>query len=475
MGLRSAVRKWRQSLANSIAPAADTPANISRSASATTPYEAGGTGRRATNWHASRLGPTTVLWGNLDIMRARCRDAIRNDPWAASAIDNFESQHIGNGIRPRWNLPNKELKQKVETEFARWATSTMCDYAGRVDFYGLQALAAREMFEAGEVFTKFIVRPKSWNMRVPLQLQLMESEQLSLFRNVWAHEGGVQGMPINNRIRTGIEFDPEGRRVAYHFYKEHPGETMFYPLDGLLFTRIPAEEILHSYKVFRVGQLRGQPHLSAVLTLLNELEQYTDAALVKKKVAAMFAGFIEKVNADADILPPDPNNPVGNLQPSQPIGVQPIQDAETLNTKLEPGTMNVLLPGEKITLPNLPSESDFESGSVAKFIFEPFSGRHDVMKSLEIGHSKKIIKHCICFESGFRNGTQQSLAASLPRVSAWVRTGPDAPKTETNSWRSARKTCATTSIVELDAGAAAREPSGPRRLRCPASRSSGRQ
>ena len=44
-------------------------------------------------------------------------------------------------------------------------------------------------------------------------------------------------------------------------------------------------------------------------------------------------------------------------------------------------------------------------GSVAKFIFEPFSGRNDVMKSLEIGHLVKIIKHCICFESGFRNGT----------------------------------------------------------------------
>jgi hypothetical protein len=42
-------------------------------------------------------------------------------------------------------------------------------------------------------------------------------------------------------------------------------------------------------------------------------------------------------------------------------------------------------------------------GSVAKFIFDPFSARHDVMKSLEIGHLVKIIKHC--FEGGFRNGT----------------------------------------------------------------------
>jgi PAS domain S-box-containing protein len=44
-------------------------------------------------------------------------------------------------------------------------------------------------------------------------------------------------------------------------------------------------------------------------------------------------------------------------------------------------------------------------GSVAKFIFESFSGRRDVMKSLEIGHLVKIIKRCICFEGGFPNGT----------------------------------------------------------------------
>lgn len=363
MGIRSAIRKYREQIAGLIAPpSADTPSSgISRSASSTTPYEAGGQGRRATNWQASRLGPSTLLWGNLDMMRARARDSVRNDPWAMSAADNFESQHIGNGIRPRWNIPDKTLKKTIEKEFARWATSSMCDFAGRLDFYGLQALAAREMFEAGEVFTQYIVRPKSWNMRVPLQLKLMEGEQLSLFRNIFANEGGVKGMPPENRIRTGIEFDPQGRRAAYHFYKEHPGETMFYPLDGLVFQRIPAEDILHTYKVYRAGQLRGQPHLSAVLTLLYELEQYTDAALVKKKVAAMFAGFIEKVNADADVLPPDPNNPIGNLQQSQPIGVQPAQDPETVNVKLEPGTMNVLLPGEKIIFPQPPTEADFEA------------------------------------------------------------------------------------------------------------------
>jgi hypothetical protein len=32
------------------------------------------------------------------------------------------------------------------------------------------------------------------------------------------------------------------------------------------------------------------------------------------------------------------------------------------------------------------ARNDAAAGSVAKFIFEPFSGWHDVMKSFEIGH-----------------------------------------------------------------------------------------
>jgi hypothetical protein len=53
------------------------------------------------------------------------------------------------------------------------------------------------------------------------------------------------------------------------------------------------------------------------------------------------------------------------------------------------------------------------AGSVAKFILSHFSGQHDVTKSLEIGHLTKIIKHCLCFESGFRNGTSGNV---MPRV-----------------------------------------------------------
>lgn len=325
------------------------------SANSNSPYQSASTNRRGFGWQPTRLGPTSALWTSLDLMQARSRDAARNNPWAVSAIDTFEAQVIGpDGIRPHWNIPDPKLKEIVETEFRLWATSTSADHAGLLNFYGLQALACREIFEAGEVLARTYTRPASWNLRVPFQIQLIESEQMPVWRNI-LNSNGTLDIPADNSVRTGIEFDKWGRRVAYHLYKENPGETMLFPFDGLQFARIPASEMLHCYKPRRAGQLRGTPHLASVLGLLLEIDQYTDASLVKKKIQTLFAGFVKKIDPNTDILPNtlDAASTSPGLPPTSP-------DPGTEDVKIETGTLQTLLPGEDITFPNLPAENDLE-------------------------------------------------------------------------------------------------------------------
>lgn len=212
---------------------------------------------------------------------------------------------------------------------------------------------AREVFEAGELFIRHRLRDDP-NEFMPYKLQLIEGEQLPVYRNV------LPGNLADPRmIRVGIEFDGEGRRKAYWFYKENPGETMFYPLDALSYIDIPADEIQHVYKPLRVGQLRGQPMLTAVLALLYEIQQCTDAILVRTKVAAMFAGFITKPSPEVAILPPDPDSPTSqNFEdPLNPVYI-PQQDIGTDTAKIEAGTLQTLFPGEEITFPNLPENKD---------------------------------------------------------------------------------------------------------------------
>jgi capsid protein len=63
---------------------------------------------------------------------------------------------------------------------------------------------------------------------------------------------------------------------------------------GIDTVRVAAAEIIHLFRPLRPGQIRGEPWLARALVKLNELDQYDDAELVRKKTAAMFAGFITR-------------------------------------------------------------------------------------------------------------------------------------------------------------------------------------
>jgi lambda family phage portal protein len=325
-------------------------------------YDASATGRRLAAWNPTRLGPTTSLWATRDVMLARCHDEVRNNPWAMSAVDNFESQVIGNGIKPKWNLKDEELKIAIEREFMLSAGRTTIDQGGLADYYGLQALAAREIFEGGEVFVRRHIRPSDWRpnpnvpvpMRVPLQIQLIESEQCPMWLNITATPGPIAAKP-GSVVRVGKEFDGDGRLAAFHMYAEHPGETMFFTSTALKFVRISSDRMFHCYKPFRAGLLRGQPHLASTLVLLHELEKYSDATVVAKQVQAMWAAFVTQTNPEGDVVPTNVSNATGASQPNpyMPPGVR--------LGEIEPGTLNILYPGEDIKFPQLPQNNDLQT------------------------------------------------------------------------------------------------------------------
>ena len=91
---------------------------------------------------------------------------------------------------------------------------------------------AREVMEVGECFVRFRPRSPKKGHTVPLQLQLIEAEQLPLWRTA------IEQMLPKNSVRCGIEFQADGRRAEYHFWKAHPGETMFFPMEALSVERV---------------------------------------------------------------------------------------------------------------------------------------------------------------------------------------------------------------------------------------------
>jgi lambda family phage portal protein len=283
---------------------------------ANVPYDGAGHGKRLGNWYPSNSSINTLLASSLNTLRTRSHDIVRKNPYAANAVDSIVSNCIGTGIKPQSKSKDPEFRKRIQQLWLDWTDEA--DSAGLADFYGLQALVLRSVIECGECFVRMKIDKK--NSTVPLKLQVLESEHLDSSKDMT--------LPNGNVIRSGIEFDKTGKRVAYYLYKEHPGDAVFQSLESV---RIPAGEILHIYKPLRPGQIRGEPWLSNVLLKLHELDQYEDAELVRKKTAAMFAGFVTRLDPDSEIFGEGEANGGG-----------------TAFAGLEPGTMQFLDPGEDV-------------------------------------------------------------------------------------------------------------------------------
>lgn len=301
-------------------------------------FGAGGTpGLEAGNRSMKRMGrvnPSSVSLNDLlstsgDTVLARARYLDRNNAYAASGSDTYAGQIVGSGLVPSWSIENEDLRKKGRKLFNQW-----CKYADTermADFWGIQQQVARELFVAGEVFVRFRSRRPKDRLPVPFQLQLLPAEMLPLDDN--------RVLPNGNKVRQGVEFDALGRRVAYHFYRSNPVDSTEQATFSDERTVVPAEDVCHVFERREFGQIRGLPRLSRTIVRLFQLDMYDEAELDRKRVAALFAGFITRTTpAVEDDEDPDLPVSVGErsadgasaIAPMVPGGLQVLADDEDI-------------------------------------------------------------------------------------------------------------------------------------------------
>lgn len=297
-------------------------------------YDAAGRGRRMAAWSPPRTGPNTAIVG-ADLIRERSRDSSRNDWSSASARQKWATNLIGIGIRPRFKGVVAEARRKVVSRmFEDW--TQVCDADGVNTAYGLQTLAVLTWFDGGECFMRRRRRPTSWGLPVPVQVQLLEADMLP-FLNADTYTG----LPQGNVIRSGIELDKRGQRVAYWFYKNHPGDGVV-AYSGQELVRVAASDVRHIYEPKRPGQLRGVAESAPVLAHLRDILDYEDATLLRQKIANLFVGFVTRTTAPG-------------AQENDPLTGLPIRGAESDPlVALHPGMFQELEDGQKVEFGNPP-------------------------------------------------------------------------------------------------------------------------
>ena len=127
----------------------------------------------------------------------------------------------------------------------------------------------------GEAFVHLEIDPAT----AALQLRLWNVNQVdrSMNRDIG---GGF-------RVVAGVEFDPRGRRVAYHV-RENP-DAPFATNYGTI--RVPAEDVLHVFEPLFPGQARGLSWLAPSLTRIAEIDKGEDANLARFNAAGCLPDF----------------------------------------------------------------------------------------------------------------------------------------------------------------------------------------
>ena len=291
-------------------------------------FDAGKSGRRLRGVPTSGQAINAQIRSYGKTVLARSRYLASNNPYAASAKEEFAAALVGAGIKPSSLVTDPDLKKAIAETWLDWTDEADAD--GLTDFYGLQSVIAAEMFEAGECFVRIRPRLPEDGLTVPLQLQVLPAEMLDL-----NHNDNLAG----RNIVMGIEFNGIGRRTAYHFYRDHPEDIQQRGI-GNEKTIVPASEVLHLFRPVRAGQVRGIPHTLASIVTAAIMDCYDDAELERKRTTALFAAFITRPRIDGD-------SPLINADGTV-AGETPSLSVPTDSIPLEPGATIDLELGEDV-------------------------------------------------------------------------------------------------------------------------------
>lgn len=274
---------------------------------------------------------------DLEELRARSRDLIRNDPHASGLADTWVSNIVGAGLRPQCRIQAEPLgiSEAQAEEFRRKAEAIFdqfwkrADAAGLLTFGEIQGLAVRQVFENGDVF--LIPRPNP-DIFPSLQLQVVEADRVMT----------PLAKVADLYIRDGIRINDRGEHISAWIKNTHPGDEL-----GRIkwedFIEVPfwdaetgLQNIFHLMISRRPGQSRGVPALAPAMLLFRDLQQYFRAELTAAKVAACYAVFITT---------PDP---LGLAAQSSTYNSSTAKREEAL----EVGMMKYLAPGETVSTAN---------------------------------------------------------------------------------------------------------------------------
>jgi len=177
-----------------------------------------------------------------------------------------------------------ELSQKLEKRFDRWAyDADRFSLDGSMTFDLFQQTIEKIRVQDGECFIRM------HKINGTLKLEIVDAVRLTQNNNQFLDNG--------NFISNGIEFDKNHKAVNYYFCTYNP---ITYTYDQTSYEIVPASEIYHYFIADQMGQERGIPDMISTSKTMEDLKNFTEAALVAKRISASTTAYITNNNNDTD-------------------------------------------------------------------------------------------------------------------------------------------------------------------------------
>lgn len=274
-----------------------------------------------------------------DALRAWSRALVRDNAYAWGVVDTIVSSVVGCGIGAQSQIETPEgadIEDVNEIRDKRWAEwCEVCDVNGRMNFAEIQQLIQREMVEAGEVIIHLVNTPslkyRGIYRPIPLAIEVIEADRIATEKDTYKIHS-----KDGNKIIRGVELDDLGKPLAYWIYPEHPNGPY---ATRVLPDRIDAKDILHLYRVDRIGQTRGVSWFAPVMSWLRDLGVYVDNEIQASAVASCFGVAITTTGRAGSGMMPSTDSEAtdvnGNqfeyLEPAMVVRLQPGESVESIN------------------------------------------------------------------------------------------------------------------------------------------------
>lgn len=299
-------------------------------------YSAGNISRGSAGWVPTNAQGEMFNRQARRLMRARAQDLERNSDVTGAILDALLRNVVGKGFNLQALTKKDKFNEQAEALWLEWCKPRNCDITGQQSFREILKMVVSRAFIDGEIL---IIKTYTGSKKFPLQLQIREAADLDSL--------GLMSNPANdNIICDGIELDKYGKPVAYYLT-----ETDALGMTKNTAKRIDASQVIYMWHRKRPSEYRGVTLLAKIIDRIHDLGEYIGAVSFMQKILASICVFIKQSLPDGarsiGRATADTKSPDGNQQ-----------------TKIKPGQMKYLAPGEDVATLN-PSGNSAEAAGFA--------------------------------------------------------------------------------------------------------------